>query len=143
VARRTCTSWRPVLLYPPGEHHPIGARPWWKPCRKQLTDTEWIRCRDCTLALANHPDPFVRLALVNEEPGSVDADIIHLLADDPDVMVALTAQAHQKNMLTRLRLRTRTGRALTAWRSRDGQRTLGFFRRQRLKDSVTHGQEKE
>jgi hypothetical protein len=52
-------------------------------CRVGAGET---RCGDCAWALAQHPDPRVRLALA-DAPG-IPLDVLELLATDPDPLVA-------------------------------------------------------
>lgn len=99
MAPQRCRSWRPAQSYPAGEHHPIGTRPWWRPCRSRLTDNEWIICRECALALADHPDPLIRMAIAGEDAGTVDADIIDVLMTDPEASVASLAYDHHRRLI--------------------------------------------
>jgi hypothetical protein len=106
-----CISWRPARLYPADEHHRIGTRPWWRPCRRVLRPGEWLRCRECSLALADHPDAFIRLALAEEEAGAVSRDAVLALTTDSDAIVALSAEEHLARLNRMSRRRTRTGQA--------------------------------
>ncbi len=47
-------------------------------------------CADCVWALAQHPDPRVRLALVTQP--RIPPDVLELLVTDPDPLVADRAE---------------------------------------------------
>ena len=81
-----CRSWRPR----PCTTHPLGHLPWrcrtcWRPCLKRVQRGE-SRCGKCMWALAQHPDPRVRLALLASR--RVPAEVLELLVTDPDPLVA-------------------------------------------------------
>lgn len=48
------------------------------------------RCPDCAWALAQHPDPRVRLALVTQP--RISPEVLELLVTDPDPLVADRAE---------------------------------------------------
>ena len=81
-----CRSWRPCV----GAVHAVGHRPGrcrvcWRPCRNPVRDGV-TRCVDCWWALAEHPDPRVRLAL--SAAPAIPAEVLELLATDLDPLVA-------------------------------------------------------
>lgn len=115
---RKCQSWRPDEPYPAGENHRIGSRPWWRPCRAALGAGESVRCAECSRAISTHPSAYVRMALAEEEVGTVSRAAIETLTNDSDVMVALLAEEHLERLRTRLR--SRQGRR----RVRSGVREL-------------------
>lgn len=83
-----CRSWRPN----PNSHHPVGHRPGgcrtcWKPCLNPVGRGE-TRCEDCLYALADHHDPQVRQALLEESP---PVEVLQLLSSDLDPLVQRTA----------------------------------------------------
>ena len=61
----------------------------WRPCLRRVPRGE-TRCRDCVWALAEHPDPRVRLALVTQP--RIPPDVLDLLVTDPDPLVADRAE---------------------------------------------------
>jgi len=81
-----CRSWRPreASTHPPG-HLPGRCRVCWRPCLSRVGAGQ-TRCADCSWALAQHPDPRVRLALAAAH--GVPPDVLELLATDPDPLVA-------------------------------------------------------
>src|SRR6478752_9542750 len=86
-----CRSWRPrtgASAHPAG-HVPGVCRVCWRPCLHRVPSGE-NRCPDCLWALAQHPDPRVRLALVNQP--RVPAEVLELLVTDPDPLVADRAE---------------------------------------------------
>ena len=85
-----CRSWRPCV----GAVHAVGHLPGrcrvcWRPCRNPVRRGA-ARCADCWWALAEHPDPRVRLA-VGAAPG-VPMEVLELLACDLDPLVADRAE---------------------------------------------------
>jgi len=82
-----CRSWRPRAAT---DSHPAGCLPGrcrtcWRPCLHRVHRGE-TRCRDCVWALAQHPDPRVRLALLASR--RVPSEVLELLVTDPDPLVA-------------------------------------------------------
>ena len=83
-----CRSWRPVLADGhDGRHRPGSCRVCWRPCFRRATPGQ-VRCRECAYALAEHPDPLVRVSLVAE---GAEPQVLWLLASDLDPMVRLAA----------------------------------------------------
>lgn len=69
---------------------PGECRTCWALCRGRVERGQ-IRCRQCTEALAVHPNPVVRVALA-KEVGTYDVDILELLSIDLDMNVSVVAQ---------------------------------------------------
>ena len=86
-----CRSWRPRAAGAahPQRHLPGACRVCWRPCLRRVPPGE-TRCADCGWALAQHPDPRVRLALVAQP--RIPADVLELLVTDPDPLVADRAE---------------------------------------------------
>ena len=61
----------------------------WRPCLRRVPRGD-TRCPDCVWALAQHPDPRVRLALVTQP--RTPPDVLELLVSDPDPLVADRAE---------------------------------------------------
>lgn len=83
-----CRSWRSRLdtrhtaLHPPGT-----CRACWRPCFRPV-EADQLICEDCLFELAEHRDPNVRLALLNEDPPE---EVVQLLATDLDPAVQRAA----------------------------------------------------
>lgn len=83
-----CRSWRPVIADGhDGRHHPGRCRACWRPCFRRVAAGQ-IRCDDCAYALAEHPDPLVRMSLVSE---GCEPQVLSLLASDLHPAVRLAA----------------------------------------------------
>ena len=85
-----CASWNPHADSP---HKPDYCKPGrcskcWSACWHRV-DVKGSRCADCTRALVRHPDPAMRMLLVNE-PG-VGNDVLQALSTDADASVMLAA----------------------------------------------------
>ena len=85
-----CASWNPHADSP---HKPDYCKPGrcskcWSACWHRV-DVKGTRCADCTRALVRHPDPAMRMLLVNE-PG-VGNDVLQALSTDADASVMLAA----------------------------------------------------
>jgi len=90
LAGPRCRSWRPRAgtTHPAG-HLPGRCRTCWRPCLSRVYGGD-TRCGDCLWALAQHPDPRVRLALLGSR--RVPVELLELLGTDPDPLVADRAE---------------------------------------------------
>lgn len=92
-----CRSWRPVEDRPDGHSSshlppglPGGCRKCWRPCRNRVEDGQ-VRCTECAVMLAQHPNEQIRRMLLAED--DLPLDIIDLLRMDFSAAVSGPAQA--------------------------------------------------
>lgn len=86
-----CRSWRPVDAGQAHVSHLPGTdRQCWKPCRNEVEDEGFVRCRECERDIALHDSAAVRMALIDE--GRLRKSNLERLADDPDISVSMSAE---------------------------------------------------